>query len=362
MLHSLKINNFESHRNTVLEFAPGVNAIIGASDSGKSGILKALYWAIFNRPTGSSFVPKKGTKSRRKDNNFTNVEIKIDDATILRSRNQKENLYTIIPNDLSQKQIKFKAFGAGVPEEISSLFNISDINIQKQFDAPFLLSSTAGEVGRQLNKAVKLDIIDVAQTNINRILKEEQNLLKSEETMVLQKQEDLKQYEWLPEAEAIIKHLEMTSSQISTTKIAISDLSAVISSLDTIEANLEKAGLILQYDARTNELIVLDKDIETATDTYNALSNIVTIIDDNEKQIIELSKLTKADKQINKLIKVQENWDKINNDHKKLSLILYNVSESEEKLQTKIKDMEIMLHTFNKEMPSFCPLCEQEIK
>ena len=56
MISGLLLKNFQSHKKTILHFHPGVNAIIGKSNSGKTAILRALYWIIYNRPSGISFV------------------------------------------------------------------------------------------------------------------------------------------------------------------------------------------------------------------------------------------------------------------------------------------------------------------
>ena len=55
MFKGLEIENFESHKDTQIDFDNGVNAIIGTSDSGKSSIRRAIEWAIHNRPQGFGF-------------------------------------------------------------------------------------------------------------------------------------------------------------------------------------------------------------------------------------------------------------------------------------------------------------------
>ena len=55
MIQSLQINNFQSHKYSVMELHKGVNVIIGPSDSGKTTILRALRWLVWNRPSGDAF-------------------------------------------------------------------------------------------------------------------------------------------------------------------------------------------------------------------------------------------------------------------------------------------------------------------
>ena len=86
MIQKLNIQNFQSHKDTKLEFHPGVNVIIGQSDSGKTAIIRALRWLIWNRPGGDDFRSDWG--------GGTVVKIKIDAREIMRGKD-KENVYSI---------------------------------------------------------------------------------------------------------------------------------------------------------------------------------------------------------------------------------------------------------------------------
>ena len=46
-LHRLRLANFRQHRDTDLEFGPGLTAIIGPNGAGKSTLLEAIAWAIY---------------------------------------------------------------------------------------------------------------------------------------------------------------------------------------------------------------------------------------------------------------------------------------------------------------------------
>ena len=64
MIKSLKIENFQSHKDSYLEFSNGINIISGKSNNGKTAILRALNWVITNRPQGIAF---KSTFSDKKE-------------------------------------------------------------------------------------------------------------------------------------------------------------------------------------------------------------------------------------------------------------------------------------------------------
>ena len=88
MIKKLNILNFQSHKDTSLSFAPGVNVIVGASDSGKSAIIRALRWLIWNRPVGDAFRSHWGGE--------TQVVVVTDELdTITRLKEKSGNYYFI---------------------------------------------------------------------------------------------------------------------------------------------------------------------------------------------------------------------------------------------------------------------------
>lgn len=53
---SLKIEDFQSIGNATLEFVPGINLILGQSNSGKTAIFRAIYSALSNPSYAKSFI------------------------------------------------------------------------------------------------------------------------------------------------------------------------------------------------------------------------------------------------------------------------------------------------------------------
>ncbi|MCY4082121.1 MAG: SMC family ATPase [Caldilineaceae bacterium] len=52
LIHSLTLENVKSYRRETVEFSPGTNAIIGSNGSGKTTILEAIGFALFNHRPG----------------------------------------------------------------------------------------------------------------------------------------------------------------------------------------------------------------------------------------------------------------------------------------------------------------------
>jgi DNA repair exonuclease SbcCD ATPase subunit len=152
MIKSLHIENFQSHEDSRLEFDPGTNVILGASDSGKSAIIRALKWVIWNRPQGESYRSHWGGGTR--------VIIKTEQGVVERVRGDNVNSY------LLNGDLELKALRAEVPEEVVRLLNLNETNLQMQFGRPFLLDSSPGEVAAHFNSVAHLSQIDSGLRNV----------------------------------------------------------------------------------------------------------------------------------------------------------------------------------------------------
>ncbi len=149
MLKKIKIKNFQSWKDVTFELTPGVNIFTGSSNIGKTAIKRAIEWCLQNEPKGDYFRSHWGG----------DTEVTVDD--VRRVRTASKNEYYL-------KDTCFKAFGNNPPSEIIDYVNMDSVNWQGQLDAPFLLSNSAGEVARYLNKTVDLEVIDESLSNINK--------------------------------------------------------------------------------------------------------------------------------------------------------------------------------------------------
>ena len=159
MLKTLELTNFQTHHHLIIDFDSNVTTIIGPSDEGKSAIKRAIEWVCLNQPAGNDFM--------NWDEGINNVSVALttDLGTVIRSWNKGENLYILkYPN---KEPKEYKAFGRTVPEPIEQFLQMSDINFQGQHDQPFWFCNTAGEVSRNLNKIVNLDLIDVTLAKLD---------------------------------------------------------------------------------------------------------------------------------------------------------------------------------------------------
>lgn len=185
---SLTIQNFQSHRDSHLTFIEGLNVLVGSSDAGKTAILRALKWVLYNEPSGTAFI-SKGAKEAK-------VTLEMNDGSVVsRIRSASKNQYELI---LPQREpLIFEGFGKQVPLEVQQATGIFPIavgsnenhmiNLAEQLEGPFLLSETGSVRATAIGKLVGVDIIDEAQKQLKR----DQDQLKTREKMLIQEIQNL---------------------------------------------------------------------------------------------------------------------------------------------------------------------------
>ncbi len=221
MIQSVEINNFQVHKHTSIEFSPGINAIVGSSDSGKSSIIRALLWAYNNRPLGEAFVSYWNRNKKDAIAGETSVTIAFDNGTMTRIKTPDRNGYTI--ND-----VELGAIGTDVPQEVSALFRITDLNIFEQDDRPFLISESSGEVAKYLNRLVKLDKIDYCLAEIES--RKRKNARDIEQTSIALKKatETVEKLSWVPKSRMLLERIEALDAAIRVERDKKAQLGEII--------------------------------------------------------------------------------------------------------------------------------------
>jgi DNA repair exonuclease SbcCD ATPase subunit len=355
MIKSLSLENFQSHKSTTLEFNSGVNVIIGPSDSGKTAIIRALRWLIWNRPLGNAF------RSNWSDESIVQIKTKSDTITLSLGKNNKK-IY-----DLNEHG--FEANGTDVPSEVSEALNISEINLQSQLDKPFLLSDSAGEVALHFNKIAKLEKINIGLVNIESWIREivftiGHDVIKDKPATGLikdlkDKKTELESFQYLNEFEINIVKLEKQQTILDKKQIESDELTKLISKINQKEKEIEKASTILAIEKLLNSIlsdIVEKQALETKQIKLKRLvkliSNNITEINSNKILLLYASNI---DKTLN-LIK-----DKASviakRDH--LKKVLQNANSNITDLEHANIKYENLYIEFEDNFPDICPLCNK---
>jgi len=198
-LKRVTIINFQSHAHSVIELDPGFNAIVGSTDDGKTGALRAIKFGLYNEPSGLDFI-RIGTQ-------LCEVILEFDDGLIIhRMRSSKINRYIITYPDGSVRQLD--NFGAGPQDiviETHGMYLIEiggtkkSLNIAGQHDPAFFVAETPNSRADLIGSLAHTETIDDAIDNTNSDIRSNNSTITAAKSKILDWQKDLEKYDDLDE-------------------------------------------------------------------------------------------------------------------------------------------------------------------
>jgi exonuclease SbcC len=189
-----KLKNFQAHTDTLIEFGPGINVIVGNTDVGKSSIIRALRWVMRNYPLGDSVWNTAALEEG--DPCVVGLALDVDgqEIKVIRRREKTGNFYKLIEDGGKPKE--FGGFKNEVPEPIRRYVGEPvvfgkdfsyDLNLSPQLEVPFLISENSRNITRVLGKLTGIDVLDLAEqmaaTEIRSLKVEAKTLLDTRERM-----------------------------------------------------------------------------------------------------------------------------------------------------------------------------------
>lgn len=247
MINTIEIDNFQSHKGTVIELSEGVNVIKGRSHSGKSSIMRAARWVLLNQPRGVHFVSHF---SDSKESTFVGMEFSEGTYAI----RQREGT---VPNGYESSSGDFQAMRSDVPDEIQQITRMNSINIQTQGDPYFMLNQTAGKVAKEINKLVGLDIIDIKLGKLNRIENEAGAKLNLLEERRDSEKEELGNLSFVSDLEARVTWIEMLWEKYNAILVKKGVLTDMLENLQTLKEDVETTTKWLTIEKPYTEIMRL---------------------------------------------------------------------------------------------------------
>ena len=346
MIKNIHIQNIQSHKDTLLEFSPGINAIVGSSNNGKSAVLRALYWARYNRPLGTDTLLSHWAVDK-KGNQIAPMEVCVenDNGVVIRRRTKDENQYIVNNEELNVVK-------TDVPAEVESLFCLSDTNIQKQQDAPFLLSLSSGQVAQYFNKTVRLDIIDKVLSNAeNKRRKTNQEIAQTEELCLEYKQKREK-YSWLEEVEKLLIKYDNICEKNNEIKTEYETLQQQMDLYNKFTELQQKYKFIEDANQIINKIEKLNAASQETKEELNVLQESI----DNFTACKIYPSFSEQKKLIDKIenISTKDIENEIAYVSEKITLF--------KQLENNIKGCKLNAEELRKQLPNICPLCGAVMK
>lgn len=161
----VEAENFQSHKKTRVDFnEKGLNAITGATDSGKSAIIRIIRWVCYNDPKGTEFI-RHGSSRTTGTVGFT------DGSSITRSRT-RSSAGEYIVRDTKGNETELKGFGTTLPIEITNTHQMPKVelstgverslNFSHQLEGHFLLSESPATRASAIGRLTGVHVVDAA--------------------------------------------------------------------------------------------------------------------------------------------------------------------------------------------------------
>lgn len=279
MLKKLEITNFRSHKNSILEFVPGINIIVGLSNSGKTNIFRAFDWLRTNRPKGIRFI---SNFSKEKDKAKVKATFINGEYVSVEKGRKGSAIYGIGNKD--KELDRFEKVGFDVPDKIIEFLKIDDVNMQSQLDQYFLITSSAGEVAREINRITHLEEVDkwtkTFTTKINSLNKE--IAVYTEQIKV--KNQEISNFSDLKDFEKNVISVENISKSILDIDLDIEKLQGYFYDINEIYQEIDKLKeYYLSFESDILKANDLFDDIEDRNKKIYSLQDIISSIEDNDE-------------------------------------------------------------------------------
>ena len=282
MLTKISLENFQSHEHTQLALHPGLTVIAGRSDTGKTAIVRALRWLVFNE-SGSDAYRSRWSVGVRGDE--TRVTLEIDEHEITRARGASENYYM-----LNRRQ--YKAMGVEVPEDIRDVLSLSSVNFQAQMDSPFLLSDTGGSVAKYFYEMAHLAEVD----KTSQILRTYHRRLGEAEKKALEQVErldgEIRKYDPLDELSQCAVVLVDRASQCEEIKLQVSELTRHIETLAEIAHRRASCFPLEPVVGQVEKCLVVHGQVENSKTSLSRLVSHIEELEFVESSLIRTSEIT----------------------------------------------------------------------
>ncbi|NEU29301.1 AAA family ATPase [bacterium LRH843] len=289
---SVRLENFQSHFDTFIEFNHGLNVIVGQSDSGKTAILRGIRWVLYNQPRGTDFL--------RVGADFVRVTVSFDNGTIIiRERTSSKNRYTIRKN--GEEELVLEGFGVHVPEEVLQAHGMGQlridhdnelmIHLSQQLDGPFLLEQTSSARAKTLGRISGAHFLDMAIRDMTKDLSQLNQRLKQEQSAIEKLQEELAPYDTLDRMKV---QLDQTEVQINKVKL----LKQKQKKLQLVQQEKERIE-VAEKEAMDSKLLVQQVDL-----WLNKLKEL----NEMRTQFVVLSEKRKQNEEIEKAMAVCTTW------------------------------------------------------
>ena len=231
---SVTLKNFQSYKNHTIHFTDGLNLILGSSDSGKSAIMRAISFVLYNYPRSNTLIHNGEEQAE--------VTVTFSDGLKVTRIKGKRNAY--IANLPDGKSIELDKVDKTVPEEIKKLLHNPPeddfnglISYADQFSKMFLVDLSPTDLPRSLSNLTGVESLEEVAKNLMQSYKSIEKQLKLDEKEYEKVNNEYHAYDDLYNVEKVLKSAKLKVDKINEMQLQIDNLKEF--ECDLIDEDLE---------------------------------------------------------------------------------------------------------------------------
>ena len=247
----------------------------------------------------------------------------------------------------------FDKIGRDIPDMVQRALRVSELNVQKQLDEPFLVTSSAGEVAKTINRITRLEMVDNWVTdltqNINSINREKERLEAEIESSI----EKIKSYRVVVDLQPLLEKAREANVKTATTTIK---RGKIIYLIETIQKTIRNRSRDLFLRDQFQTLIDKYSDIQAEIDKRSERAKVAR---STLKAYRDAQRLKSASELIGKAVAIEEQKGSLGQKSK----IITEIKIAQQNMFRLNTQRNGALITLQKAMQDFkvCPTCLQPI-
>jgi chromosome segregation ATPase len=347
------LKNFQSYKDQEIILKPGLNLILGSSDSGKSAIMRAISFVFYNNPRSKTLIHTGEVE--------TSVIIEFDDGVAVTRILGERNAYEYKLPDGTHKYLD--RIDKSVPDEIKTLlgnppeddFN-GFISYADQFSKMFLVDLSPTDLPRSLSNLAGIEILEETAKELMSSYKQIEKQIKIDDKRLKSLSEERVLYNCLDTFKPLFDKANEYLSEISGLESEIIELTEFI---DGVDLNVDEK-CVETYQSILNEIDeishVLTNAIKIADELYQLEIFHIAVGDNNEEDIIStleeaLLDIEKAELKLQKahdISKIIYDYMSIDNEYSHIRQTGINLTNEHSDLQKEIEESEKDLADFRR--------------
>jgi DNA repair exonuclease SbcCD ATPase subunit len=238
VITDVEVEDYQAIRKASLKLGR-FTVVTGPTGSGKSGLIRAMRLVAFNA-RGTSYI-RHGAKKCAAALGFEREGVVVGIERGARGADKYRVARPAdVPDDPVQVDTYTKLAGA-VPPDVAKLLGLREINFAGQFDRPYLLTESGGQVARVLGELTNVTLVFDAAREANRRKLETQRDLRQAETLLGDLREQAKGFRGLKDRLAAVTEAAVRLDAMGKITEQRNDLDFLASSWADARHLVEKA-------------------------------------------------------------------------------------------------------------------------